>query len=284
MTVEPIAPAVEKKRMRASRILISVVLVIVVIGSPAAASASAQPTGARRGPTSIWTPEPGLTLQWQLQGKLDTSIDVDVYNIDMFDNTARVVDRLHEDGRKVICYISAGSWERWRPDAADFPRSVLGKKLDGWPGERWLDVRRVKKLRPIMNERMNRCAAKGFDAIEFDNVDGYTNRTGFPLKGRHQKRFNRYLARAAHDRGLAAGLKNDLAQIDDLEPHFDFAVNEQCFQYHECGPLERFIDAGKAVFQIEYELRRSEFCPQANARGFSSMKKRYSLRVWRRPC
>lgn len=271
--------------MRAvSRTLTSVVLVLGVLGTPAAVPASAQPSSARRGPASIWTPEPGLTLQWQLQGKLDSSIDVDVYNIDMFDNSARVVERLHEDGRKVICYISAGSWERWRPDADDFPRSVLGKKLDGWPGERWLDIRRVKKLRPIMNERMNRCAGKGFDAIEFDNVDGYTNRTGFRLEGRHQKRFNRYLARAAHDRGLAAGLKNDLAQIDDLEPHFDFAVNEQCFQYHECRPLERFIDAGKAVFQIEYELRRSEFCPQANAREFSSMKKRYSLRVWRRPC
>lgn len=236
------------------------------------------------GPGGIWAPEPGLTLQWQLQGKLDTSIDVDVYNIDMFDNAAAVVDELHGDGRKVICYISAGSWERWRPDADEFPGSVKGRKLDGWPGERWLDVRKLAKLRPIMNARMDRCANKGFDGIEFDNVDAYTNKSGFPLKSKHQKRYNKYLASAAHTRELAAGLKNDLNQIDDLEPHFEFAINEQCFQYNECGHLNDFIDAGKAVFQIEYELSRGEFCPQANDQDFSSMRKRYSLKVWRRPC
>jgi hypothetical protein len=48
--------------------------------------------------------------------------------------------------------------------------------------------------------------------------------------------------------------------------------------------LDQFIDAGKPVFHVEYELARSEFCPQANARNFSSLKKRYSLRAWRRPC
>lgn len=242
--------------------------------------ASADPLG----PGAIWAPQPGLPLQWQLQGKLDTSVNVDVYNIDMFDNPAAVVDELHKDGRKVICYISAGSWERWRPDADEFPASVKGRKLDGWPGERWLDVRRLAKLRPIMNARMDKCANKGFDGIEFDNVDAYTNKSGFPLKGRHQKRYNKYLATAAHARGLAAGLKNDLNQIDDLEPHFEFAINEQCFQYNECGHLNDFIDAGKAVFQIEYELPRSEFCSQANDRNFSSIRKRYSLKVWRRPC
>ena len=231
-----------------------------------------------------WSPAPGSTWQWQLQGHLDTSVDVDVYGIDMFDNSAAVVEQLRDDGRKVICYISAGSWERWRPDADNFSDAVTGRKLDGWPGERWLDVRRLNQLRPIMNARMNKCADKGFDAIEFDNVDGYTNQTGFPLSGSDQRRYNRYLADAAHNRGLAAGLKNDLDQIDVLEPHFDFAVNEQCFQYHECGALDDFIDAGKAVFQVEYELAREEFCPQARNRDFSSMRKRYSLKAWRRPC
>lgn len=231
-----------------------------------------------------WHPTPGLTFQWQLQGELDTSIDVDVYDVDMFDTSAATVDELQAGGRKVICYVSAGSWERWRPDARNFPDSVLGRKLDGWPGERWLDIRKLRKLRPVMKERMDKCRNKGFDGIEFDNVDAYQNRSGFPLSGADQKRYNRYLARAAHRRGLAVGLKNDLSQVRALEPYFDFAVNEQCFQYHECGVLKEFIDAGKPVFHVEYELARGEFCEKANARGFSSMRKRYSLRAWRRPC
>ena len=261
------------------RLLALSLCTIVLLAAPAASSA---PAGG--GEPEIWQPGPDLTFQWQLQGKLDTSFDVDVYDIDMFDTRAAMVQQLHDDGRKVICYVSGGSWERWRPDADLFPKSVLGRGLDGWPGERWLDVRRLRKLRPIMNERMDMCRDKGFDGIEFDNVDAYKNRSGFPLTGADQRRYNRYLADAAHDRGLAAGLKNDLDQVDALEPHFDFAVNEQCFQYRECGALQGFIDADKAVFHVEYELSRGEFCPRARNRNFSSMRKRYSLRAWRRSC
>lgn len=236
------------------------------------------------GEEEIWHPSPGLTWQLQLQGRLDLAIDADVYDVDMFETSAAQVAELHADGRRVICYVSAGSWERWRPDAGRFPKSLLGRRLEGWPGERWLDIRRLRKLKPIMNARIDKCRDKGFDAIDYDNVNGYRNPTGFPLTAADQKRYNRYLAAAAHRRGLAAGLKNDLEQLDSLEPDFDFAVNEQCFQYHECGAYETFLDAGKAVFHVEYELARSEFCDRANARGFSSIKKRYSLRAWRRPC
>ena len=230
-----------------------------------------------------WHPRPGRSFQWQLNGKLDLSVHAHVYDVDGFDTTHRKVRKLHGKGRKVICYISAGSWENWRPDADDFPDKVLGRS-NGWPGEKWLDVRRLGILRPIMRKRLRMCARKGFDGVEFDNVDGYTNNTGFPLSARDQRHYNKWLARAAHRRGLAAGLKNDLEQIRVLEPRFDFAVNEQCFQYHECGRLRRFVEQDKAVFQVEYELKRSEFCPQARKIGFSSLKKRYNLRAWRRPC
>jgi hypothetical protein len=230
-----------------------------------------------------WRPEPGLSWQWQLQGQLDVSVAADVYDVDGFDTSKRQVHRLHDRNRKVICYISAGAWERWRPDAGRFPARVLGRS-NGWAGEKWLDIRRLAVLKPIMRGRLDMCARKSFDGVEFDNVDGYTNNTGFPLSGRDQKRYNRWLAQAAHHRGLAAGLKNDLGQIRALEGDFDFAVNEQCFQYSECGQLRRFIDRDKAVFHVEYELPRSDFCSRARNLGFSSMKKRYSLKVWRRPC
>lgn len=241
------------------------------------------PTTASAG-AEIWKPSAGLTLHWQLQGDLDMDVDVEVYDVDMFDTTKQQVEALHERGVKVICYISAGSWENWRPDADKFPDRVLGRKLEGWAGERWLDIRRLDDLRPIMRLRMERCASKGFDGIEFDNVDGYRNDSGFNLKGADQLLYNEFLARAARNAGLAPGLKNDLGQIDDLEDDFAFAVNEQCFQYHECGPLKMFIAADKPVFHVEYELDTSEFCPRARNLGFSSMRKRYSLRAWADPC
>lgn len=189
---------------------------------------------------------------------------------------------LHSRGRKVICYISAGSWEDWRPDANRFPSDVLGDS-NGWPGERWLDIRRLDVLGPIMEARLDLCKSKGFDAVEPDNVDGYTNRTGFPLTSADQLRYNRFLADAAHARGLSVGLKNDLEQVEALLPSFDWALNEECFRYRECSLLRPFIDAGKAVFHVEYGSDDS-FCAEAKAMRFFSQRKRQSLDAWRSVC
>ncbi|CAM5539181.1 hypothetical protein SVIOM342S_05603 [Streptomyces violaceorubidus] len=152
-----------------------------------------------------WRPTPGTTWQWQLSGKLDTSVDVPVYDIDGFDHGKATVAGLHEDGRKVICYVSTGAWEDFRPDADEFPAEVLGKG-NGWEGERWLDIRATDVLEPLMAERLDMCREKGFDAVEPDNMDGYKNETGFPLTGDDQLRYNRLIAKLAHDRGMAVGL------------------------------------------------------------------------------
>jgi hypothetical protein len=221
--------------------------------------------------------------QWQLQYEVDTSFDVDMYDIDGFDASATLVQELHDGGASVVCYLSAGSWERWRPDADAFPTKVLGKS-NGWPGEKWLDVRRIGILGPIMKARLRRCDHKGFDAVEFDNVDGYQNDTGFRLTADDQLRYNVFLANHAHRLGLSAVLKNDVGQIKTLVDYFDFALNEQCHQYHECDRLDRFVADGKAVFGVEYTLPRSAFCPQSNAHDFNFLKKKLGLGPWRRPC
>jgi hypothetical protein len=83
---------------------------------------------------------------------------VDVYDVDLFDVSADLVSRLHALGRNVICYMSAGSWEDWRPDAKEFPGEALGKDYDGWEGERWLDIRNIDALAPIMRARLDLCA------------------------------------------------------------------------------------------------------------------------------
>lgn len=231
-----------------------------------------------------WAPEPGAAWQWQLQGRVDPSVDVPTYDIDGFDAALGLVTDLHSRGRRVICYISAGSWERWRPDAGDFPRRLLGRRLDGWAGERWLDIRHRRALRALIEPRVQMCARKGFDAVEFDNVDGYANRSGFDLSAADQRPYNQMLAHLAHERGMSAALKNDLGQVRALEPYFDFAINEECFTHDECNRLMPFLSAGKAVLHVEYELPRSAFCTASRDVGMSSMRKRWSLRAWRRAC
>ena len=234
--------------------------------------------------SSRWVPAPGTTWQWQLTVPVDLSVEADVYDIDGFENSASVVARLHARGRRAICYIDAGAYEDYRPDADRFPASVLGKSNPPWEGERWLDVRRLDVLAPIMRDRLDMCRAKGFDGVELDEIDGWSNDTGFPLSAADQLRYNRFLAREVRVRGMSAGLKNDLEQIPELVESFDFAIDEECFQYRECGALKPFVAAGKAVFHTEYRRDPEDFCPVATELGLSSMRKRLDLGAWRVYC
>ena len=233
---------------------------------------------------TIWRPALRTTWQWQLTGSpIDTSLKVQMYDVDLFDTDPIVISTLHSQGRKAICYMSAGTWEDWRPDANQFPASVKGQG-NGWEGEKWLDIRNLDVLGPIMEARMDLCKAKGFDGVEPDNVDGYANTTGFPLSNVDQMKFNTFLANAAHARGLSVGLKNDLDQVKALEPLFDWALNEECFRYNECPQLTPFVQAGKAVFHVEYNREPAAFCPTTTALGFSSMKKKLNLDAYRVAC
>jgi hypothetical protein len=249
--------------------------------APAAAAVRALPKPAPC--PGCWVPAPVTSWQWQLQGKIDRSVDAEMFDVDLFDTPARVVRALHREGRHVVCYLDAGTWERWRPDASTFPSKVLGRP-NGWPGERWLDVRRLHVLAPIMQARIALCARRGFDGVEFDNVDGYANHTGFPLTAQDQLRSDTWLANQAHRKGLSVALKNDLGQVRALLPYFDWALDEQCFQYHECGKLKPFTSAGKAVMEVEYRLRTAKFCPKANRLGFNALAKHLALGPWRVAC
>ncbi|WP_079426323.1 endo alpha-1,4 polygalactosaminidase [Streptomyces katrae] len=239
--------------------------------------------GPSQAPGERWQPRPGTAWQWQLSGKLDTSVKVPVYDVDGFNTTKEQVAELKAVGRRTICYVSTGAWEDFRSDADAFPKPLLGEG-NGWKGERWLDIRQTSALEPLMAKRFDMCREKGFDAVEPDNMDGYKNKTGFPLTADHQLAYNRLIARLAHDRGMAVGLKNDLDQIPQLLADFDFAVNEQCAQYEECDRLTPFIKANKAVFHVEYEVPTDEFCDRSRELKLSSMEKEYELGPWRKPC
>lgn len=199
-----------------------------------------------------YIPDTSATWQWQLTGNLNTSYKVNIYDIDLFETPKETIDLLHQKNKKVICYFSAGSYESWREDADRFPNNILGKELDGWSEEKWLDIR-DSNLRTIMKSRLDLAIEKGCDCVEPDNVDGYINDSGFALTAEDQLKYNKFLAEEAHTRGLCIGLKNDLDQIDDLVNSFDFSINEQCHEFNECEKLYPFINANKAVLNAEYK-------------------------------
>jgi hypothetical protein len=233
-----------------------------------------------------WQPHANerLTWQWDLNdGEVDLTPDVDMYDIDLFDTSQSQIDQLHAMGRKVVCYFSAGSWEDWRSDAGNFMEAVKGEDLDGWAGEKWLDIR-ATSVRSIMQTRLDMAVTKRCDGVEPDNVDGYTNNTGFPLTPADQLNYNNWLVAEAHSRNLSIGLKNDVDQIDDLVDNFDWALNEQCYQYNECNGYQTFITNNKPVFGVEYNLEPAAFCPQANISGYSWLKKHLNLDAWRYGC
>ncbi|MEU1127387.1 endo alpha-1,4 polygalactosaminidase [Streptomyces sp. NPDC005899] len=267
------------------RVALAALILSAVLAGCAPGAAPVDPPAASRAPRTVprWQPQPGVDWQWQLSGRVDTTVDAPVYDVDGFDQGAATVSALHREGRKVICYLSTGAWEDFRPDADGFPASVRGRS-NGWDGEWWLDIRRTDVLEPLMEARIAMCAKKGFDAVEPDNMDGYLNSTGFPLTARDQLRYNRLIARLVHRHGMAVGLKNDLPQIPELVGDFDFAVNEQCAQYGECAALSPFVEAGKAVFHAEYEVPVAEFCAESRRLRLSSLLKKYELGAWRRGC
>lgn len=242
----------------------------------------AAPTNGNGSTDGEWyRPAVDATWQWQLQpgstGTVRSDYDVDVYDIDLFDSDDTFIANLQSDGRHVICYFSAGTFEDFREDAADFRPEDLGNALDDFADERWLDIT-SSSVRQIMLERLDLAAAKGCDGVEPDNVDGYTNDPGFAFDADDQLDFNRFLADAAHERGLAVGLKNDLDQVLDLVDVFDFSVNEQCHEFAECAALQPFLDAGKPVFNAEYderyvndETQREQLCADAREQGLATL-------------
>jgi hypothetical protein len=251
--------------LRASRMtaaLVGVLAALVPLGAAARAQAS------------WWTPPAHPTWYWQLTGKVRADEPVEIYDIDGFENSAAEVAALHAQGKHVVCYIDAGTAEDFRPDYSEFPKSVLGRP-NGWPGEHWLDIRQLSVLEPIMAARFHMCQEKGFDAVEPDNIEGYSNDTGFPLTAQEQLTYNEWIAEEVHSLGMAVLQKNDAAQTPELESFFDGALTEECNQFHECADFDPYLAAGKPVLNAEYKLPKRRFCAADVAAGI--MGARFNL-------
>lgn len=182
---------------------------------------------------------------------------------------------------------NVGSWENWRPDKNDYPKRLLGRALDGWPGERHVDIRNTTDLGPILLARLDLCRSKGFRAVEPDNLDGWQNNTGFNITRADQIRFLKWLANMAHLKGLSIGLKNVPELQAEVIGKYDWALTEDCFDQGWCANSKPFINAGKAVFAVEYtdnNINFANFCAQAKKLGLSPLLKNRNLKAWSQRC
>ncbi|MDH2908888.1 MAG: endo alpha-1,4 polygalactosaminidase [Candidatus Eremiobacteraeota bacterium] len=237
-----------------------------------------------------WVPAPGSSFQYDLSQAGLPSPGASIEDIDWEATTASEVATLHAAGAHAVCYVDAGSYENWRPDAASFPAVVLGNTYAGYPNERWLDIRRIDLLAPIMDARIATCQAKGFDGVEFDNVDGYDNNTGFPLTLQDDETYLANLAAFAHANGLAVGLKNAPEMLPAMASTVDFAINESCWAQGWCAQDAPLRAQHKFIVDVEYDdvtsaaQFTSAFCPAAAALGDTTILKHPTLDAWILTC
>ncbi|RPF21644.1 endo alpha-1,4 polygalactosaminidase [Myceligenerans xiligouense] len=169
------------------------------------------------------------------------------------------------EGAYSVCYVNGfqtqpGEAGRWAGENEE----LLLRDADGelvvdpeWPDEFVLDpstAQRRERILAVVGPVVAGCAADGFDAVEFDNLDTWT-RFGDPATGLVERAGALALAGAyvelAHGVGLAVGQKNAAeAAGAGRELGFDFAVVEECGAYGECGAYRAVY--GDRVLQVEY--------------------------------
>lgn len=247
----------------------------------------------------IWQPQAGIKWQIQLENPVDDiSMDADVFDIDLFDNTNATISKIHAKGAKVICYFSAGTYEDWRSDANKFVDSDFGNETEDWPGERWLDVHSAN-VRQIMTSRLDMAQKKGCDGVDPDNIDAYGNDNGLSLTEADSINYLNFLSSEAHSRGMSVGLKNGGDIIPSVIERMQWSANEQCAQYDECDVYAAFTDVNKPVFHIEYvgeidvntklkarvkNAEKSTVCNAKNVDRFSTVIKNMDLDAWVQYC
>lgn len=196
---------------------------------------------------------------WQLTEPVDLDRNVSVLDLHPDLVTPDDLAALRQKGVRTICYVSIGTLENTSVDFNAFPDDVLGKTYEDWPDERFLDIRRLDVLLPIMKSRFEACRNEGFDAIEPDNMDVHDNDSGFPITADDVVAYVARLATIAHSLDLGIGQKNVPDLTADLINHMDFLIAESCFQDKWCDDVNAYVRAGKPIFDAEYTDRPIDF-------------------------
>lgn len=243
--------------------------------------------------TTYFCPQIGQTFEWRLDSiGLDEvkNYHCNIIDIDAFSASKELVDAFHKQGIKVIAYVSVGTIENYRPDAALLPAEVIGNIYPDWPDERFLNIREINKLQSFIQSRFDMIKAKGFDGIEPDNLDGMYENNGFKLTLEDTRAFCEWIIEEAHKRGLCIAQKNTEELVPMLYKNFDFALTEDIFSTNTQSDYSLYIAAGKPVFSAEYtdNMSPAEFsnnvCPKAKALHYFAFLKQRDLNRWTYDC
>lgn len=235
---------------------------------------------------AMLAPAAHASWQIQLEGVLDTSFDVAVYDIDFQNETSETIDGLHAAGRYVACYLSAGAYEPWRDDAASFPSTAIGNPLDGNPGESWLDIRDTT-VQSLMLARVSAAAAAGCDAVDLANLSDRGEDSGFPtLTSSDRESYARTLAQAVVNQSMSPGLDGADLLVSDLWPYFDWGLAVDCFATDGCRAWTPMLTAGKTVFLMEFgdSATAQALCSAMTQAGFDALIKNSNLDAYRVAC
>ncbi len=236
---------------------------------------------------SMAGPQVGAAWDWQLSERVQVSPSASIFDTDPDNTNTRAIQRLNARGVYTICYVSVGTLENYRDDLRAFPRAVVGRTYGDWPDERFLDIRQLDLLLPLMQARFQRCKEMGFAAIEPDNMDVYDNESGFRLSRRDGVRYIKALADMAHGMGLGIGQKNVPEITAQLVGVMDFVITEDCFADGWCGDVSAYIRAGKPVLAAEYTDTGVDWgaaCAFARANGYSMILKDRDLNAGMETC
>ena len=212
-------------------------------------------------------PPPNATFDYQIGADYRPAPDVTVLTRDWFLGTPA-------GGRYSVCYVNAFQTQDEsagvdRPDErSNWPRKLVLRALGDdpeWGGEYLVDIRSARQRRRAaawVQPMIETCARKGFEAVEYDNLDSWTRFDGSPLEPRvpfgrgDAVAYAERLADRAHALGLAVAQKNT-PSLTRREARrrigFDFVVAEECARYRECGRYRALY--GDRMIAIEYRLR-----------------------------
>jgi hypothetical protein len=223
-----------------------------------------------------------MAWQYQLVGDVDASIDAELFVIDL-DETEEVLADLRAQNKVTVAYISAGTFEPWRTDTEQFPDAALGRPLDAYPNERWLDIRN-QEVRALMAARLDRARNLGFAGVLPTSLTAHLNDTGFDLTAEDQRQYTEWFAQEARQRGLHVGMSSDFERLDVLGQHFDWAVQFSCVERADCARLDGFAAQGKAVFDVEFEGEPADVCARAAEYGVNAILKHQAFDAYRVGC
>jgi hypothetical protein len=206
-------------------------------------------------PGGCWYPQhldsKGRPMRWDWQIGRVTPLQrtgaaaVDIYDIDGFLTTKAEVTAVRTTWQaatlphpRTVCYLDL-AWENYRPDGSPggyFPAPALGNVYFGFPAERWVDFRQLDALKPMLAERVGMCAAKGFDAVELDDIDGFDppSTTGFDLTPGDVQNYLAYAFNLIHEYGMTALWKNSPYLSSWGREYADGAVVEECYLSKAC--------------------------------------------------